>query len=141
MASTGSPCRSRAMNLRQLFRALEHRNFRLFFFGQSVSLIGTWVQQLAMSWLVFELTDKSPFWLGLIAFLGQIPTLILAPLVGVWVDRWHRHRLIIITQTLAMLQAFTLAALTYIGSGPDAPYGLAHVNHVIALSLFIGVVN
>src|SRR5205823_13462734 len=136
------PCRrSRTMNRRQPFRALAHRNFRLFFLGQSVSMIGTWVQQLAMSWLVYELTGKSPFWLGFIGFLGQIPTLFLAPFVGVWVDRWNRHRLIVITQTLAMLQAFALAALTYIGSGPDTPYGLAQVRHVVALSLFLGVVN
>ncbi|MFL5341866.1 MAG: MFS transporter [Gemmataceae bacterium] len=129
------------MDLRQSLRALAHRNFRLFFLGQSVSLIGTWVQQLAMSWLVYELTHQSPFWLGFVGFLGQVPTLFLAPFVGVWVDRWNRHRLIIVTQTLAMLQAFALAALTWFGAGPGRPYGVVEVWHVVALSLFIGVVN
>ena len=121
------------MDLSQPLRALGHRNFRLFFLGQSVSLIGTWVQQLAMSWLVYELTGRSPFWLGLIGFLGQVPTLILAPFAGVWVDRVNRHRLILLTQTLAMLQAFTLAGLTYAG--------VVQVGHVVALSLALGVVN
>ena len=97
--------KQRARGFMRAFTALRHRNFRLFFLGQSVSMIGTWVQQLAMSWLVYELTGKSPFWLGFIGFLGQIPTLFLAPFVGVWVDRWNRHRLIVITQTLAMLPA------------------------------------
>jgi MFS family permease len=121
------------MDLRRPLRALAHRNFRLFFLGQSVSLIGTWVQQLAMSWLVYQLTNQSPFWLGFITFLGQIPTLFLAPFVGVWIDRWNRHRLIVLTQTLSMLQAFALAALSY--------SDVVEVGHVVALSLFIGVVN
>src|SRR5436309_9630644 len=105
-----SPRRSRAVkHRRQPLRALAHRNFRLFVLGQSVSLVGTWVQQLAMAWLVYQLTGQSPFWLGLIGFLGQVPALVLAPFAGVWVDRWNRHRLIVVTQTLAMLQAFALA--------------------------------
>jgi hypothetical protein len=95
-------------------RALSHRNFRLFFGGQAISLIGTSMQQVAMSWLVFVMTGSdagSAFWLGVIGFADQIPSFFIAPLAGVLVDRWNRHRLLLATQTLAMLQAFVLAAL------------------------------
>src|SRR5207253_2639224 len=95
-------------------RALAHRNFRLFFVGQGVSLVGTWMQSLAMSWLVYRLTD-SAFLLGLVNFAAQIPSFFLAPVAGVLTDRWNRHRTIMATQTLAMLQAFLLAALTLTG--------------------------
>src|SRR5262245_8024697 len=98
------------MKQRRFIRALAHRNFRLFVAGQGISLVGTWMQQVALAWLVFLMTG-SPWWLGLVGFAGQIPSLFLAPLAGVLVDRWHRHRLILITQTLAMLQAFLVAAL------------------------------
>ena len=90
--------------------AFKYRNFRLFFFGQSVSLIGTWMQLVAMSWLVYEKTG-SGFWLGVVGFCGQLPSFFLAPIAGVYADRWNRHRTIVIMQTLAMLQAFVLAAL------------------------------
>jgi MFS family permease len=120
------------MPLRFPFRALAHRNYRLYFFGQGVSVVGTWMQQLAVGWLVFLLTG-APFWLGVAGFAGQIPSLFLAPAAGVLVDRWNRHRLLLLTQSLAMTQAFTLAYLT--GSG-----GIT-VAQVIGLSLFLGVVN
>ena len=115
-----------------ILRSLGHRNFRLFFLGQGISLIGTWMQQVAMSWLVFELTG-SPFWLGLTGFAGQIPSFFLAPVAGVLVEGWDRHRLLLLTQTLAMGQAFALAALTLIG--------LIEVWQVLVLSLFLGMVN
>src|SRR5262249_49634411 len=124
------------MALGSLGRALAHRNFRLFLFGQGVSLIGTWMQQVALAWLVFELTGASAgssFWLGMVTFCGQAPTLVLAPVAGVFVDRWNLHRLLLATQTLMMLQAFALAAL--------ALSGTAGVPIVIALSVVLGVVN
>jgi MFS family permease len=120
------------MNL-SLFRALAHRNFRLFFLGQGVSLIGTWMQQVAMGWLIYRLTH-SAWWLGVIGCCGQLPSFFAAPLAGVLVDRWNRHRLLVVTQSLAMLQALVLAALVLSG----APYITAWV---VVLSLFLGLVN
>jgi MFS family permease len=120
-----------ATEVRRLLRALRHRNYRLFFAGQSVSLIGTWMQQIAMSWLVFQMTQSS--WdLGLVLFCGQVPALFLSPVAGVLTDRWDRHRLLLLTQSLAMLQALLLAALTLAG--------VVQVWHLILLSLFLGVV-
>src|SRR6188508_2356105 len=95
----------------RLARALRHRNYRLFFSGQSVSLVGTWITRVATSWLVYRLTG-SELLLGLVGFGGQIPTMVLAPFTGVLVDRWDRRRLLVITQVLTMLQTATLAALT-----------------------------
>src|SRR6185369_13263769 len=97
-----------------MLRALRHRNYRLFFTGQTVSLIGTWMTRIATSWLVYRLT-KSALLLGVVGFSGQIPTFLLAPFAGVWVDRWNRHRVLVITQVLAMIQSFALAILTLIG--------------------------
>jgi MFS family permease len=95
----------------RLFRAIRHRNYRLFFFGQSVSLIGTWITRLASSWLVYRLTD-SEFLLGLVTFVGQIPSLVLSPIAGVYIDRWNKHRVLLITQVLAMCQSTMLSFLT-----------------------------
>src|SRR5690242_6810281 len=95
-------------------RALSHRNYRLFFAGQSVSLIGTWLTRIATSWLVYRLTGSAAH-LGLIGFCGLIPTFVLAPIAGVFVDRHSRHRVIVITQVLSMLQSFALAALALAG--------------------------
>jgi MFS family permease len=92
-------------------RAFHHRNYRLFFGGQSLSLIGTWMTRIATSWLVYRLTG-SAWMLGMIGFLGQVPTFVLGPFAGVWVDRWSRHRTLVWTQVLAMLQSLALAALT-----------------------------
>src|ERR1700692_4174551 len=97
-----------------VFRALRHRNYRLFFCGQSVSLIGTWMTRLATSWLVYRLTGSS-FLLGVITFAGQIPTFFLSPVAGVLVDRWERRRVLLVTQFLAALQSLLLAALTLSG--------------------------
>src|SRR5881275_2995429 len=95
-------------------RALRHRNYRLFFSGQSVSLIGTWITRVATSWLVYRLTG-SALLLGVVGFCGQIPTLLLSPIAGVLVDRYDRHRILVITQILSMLQSFALAALALPG--------------------------
>jgi len=91
-------------------RALSHRNYRLFFSGQSISLIGTWMTRLATSWLVYQLTN-SAFLLGFIGFAGQVPVFILSPVTGVWVDRLNRHKVLVVTQILSMIQSFWLAAL------------------------------
>ncbi|HEY4588399.1 MAG TPA: MFS transporter [Thermoanaerobaculia bacterium] len=115
-----------------MLRALEHRNYRLFFSGQSISLIGTWMTRIAASWLVYRLTG-SALLLGLVGFAGQIPSFLLAPFAGVLVDRWNRHRLLVITQVLAMLQSAGLAVLTLAG--------IINIWHVLALSLFQGVIN
>jgi MFS family permease len=113
-------------------RALSHRNFRLFLGGQIISLAGTWMQQVALGWLVYRLT-RSSFLLGLVGSAGQLPGLVLTPFAGVWADRWNRRRMVIGTQVLAMLQALTLAALV-----------LGHVVaiwQILALSLFLGFIN
>src|SRR5258706_1051767 len=94
----------------QMFRALSHRNYKLFFSGQSISMIGTWMTRIATSWLVYKLTG-SALLLGVVGFAGQIPSFLLAPFAGVLVDRWNRHRLLIATQALAMIQSLALAVL------------------------------
>jgi MFS family permease len=119
-------------NERILPGALKHRNFRLFFLGQSISLTGTWMQQVAMIWLVYRLSN-SAFLLGLVGFCSQIPSFLLAPVAGVFTDRWNLHRTILTTQTLAMCQAMILAALTLTGT--------VAVWHVLALSVCMGLVN
>jgi len=114
------------------FRALGSRNYRLFFAGQGISLIGTWMQQIAMIWLVYRLTH-SAFLLGVVGFAGQIPTFLFAPFTGVLADRWNRHRTIVVTQTLALLQAATLAILVLTGT--------AQVWHLVALAVILGTIN
>ena len=118
--------------IRTTFRALQYRNFRLFFAGQSISLTGTWMQTIAMSWLVYRMTG-SALLLGVVGFASQIPTFILSPFAGVLADRYNRHRIIILTQTLSMVQAFILAALTLTG--------VIAVWHIIALGIFLGCIN
>jgi MFS family permease len=93
-----------------LFRALRHRNYRLFFVGQALSLIGTWIQQTGEVWLAYRLTH-SAMALGVVGFASQIPTFLLASFAGAWIDRTNKHRLVTIAQMLAMGQAFALAAL------------------------------
>lgn len=119
-------------NLKAVLRSLNYRNYRLFFSGQLVSLSGTWIQVVAMSWLVYHLTN-SAFMLGLITFLSQIPNFFLAPFAGVYIDRWNKHRTLITTQTISMLQAFTLAALTLTGN--------IKVWHIMLLSIVLGLTN
>jgi MFS family permease len=115
-----------------IFRALRYPNYRLFFGGQSISLIGTWMQRIAMSWLVYRLTH-SAFLLGVVGFAGQIPTFLFAPFAGVLADRWNRHRTLIVTQTLALLQALVLAILVMTGT--------VEVWHIVALAIILGAVN
>ncbi len=117
---------------RYALRALKFRNYRLFFGGQSLSLIGTWMTRIAMSWLVYRLTG-SAFLLGLAGFASQIPTFLLGPFAGVWVDRLDRHRVLVVTQVLSMLQSFALAALAL-------PHRIT-VAEILWLSVFQGVVN
>lgn len=114
------------------FRALRHRNFRLFFCGQSISLIGTWITRLATSWLVYRLTGSS-FLLGTISFAGQIPTFLLAPVAGVWVDRMERRPVLLVTQALAAVQSLLLAGLTLSGR--------ITIPEVVVLSVFQGLIN
>ena len=97
-----------------MFRALRYRNYRLFFSGQMISLIGTWMQSVAQAWLVYRLTGSSLL-LGLVGFAGQIPVFLLASIGGMVADRTSRYRIIIATQTSAMLLAFVLSALTLLG--------------------------
>ncbi|MFL5343482.1 MAG: MFS transporter [Hyalangium sp.] len=114
MAAQGADERQSRGGWRFLLRALSHRNYRLFFLGQSVSLIGTWLTRVATSWLVYRLTGSAML-LGIIGFCGQIPTFLLGPFAGVLVDRWNRHRLLVVTQVLSMLQSFALAVLALMG--------------------------
>src|SRR5262249_42629517 len=97
-----------------MVRALGHRDYRLFFFGQSVSQIGTWMQQMTVVWLAYRLTEDATY-VGIVGFCGQFPTFALSPLAGVWTDRFNRQRMLLLTQALSMVQAFTLAALAYFG--------------------------
>ena len=123
--------RNREMKL-SVLRALRSRNFRLFFAGQSISLIGTWMTRVATSWLVYRLT-RSPFLLGLATFAGQAPLFFVAPLAGPLVDRWNRHRALIVTQVLSLVQSFALAGLALTGS--------ATTFNLILLMLMQGLIN
>ncbi len=113
-------------------RALRHRNFQLFFAGQLISLIGTWMQNVAQAWLVYRLTGSSVL-LGSVAFASQIPVFLIAPFGGTTADRHNRHRIVILTQTASMILAFILAALTLTG--------VVQVWHVFVLAALLGVVN
>ena len=117
---------------RRTFRALRHRNYRLFFAGQGLSLIGTWAQQVAMSWLTWRLTE-SAWLLGVVAFCGNVGMLVLGPFAGVLVDRVNRRRALMLTQTLLMIQAATLAVIT--------AAGWVSVGHLIGLALFLSTVQ
>jgi MFS family permease len=119
-------------NWKQAVRALRSRNYRLFFTGQSVSLIGTWMTRVATSWLVYRLTD-SAILLGLSGFAGQIPAFFLAPVAGVWIDRMNRHRVLVVTQILSMIQSFAMAGLAFSGT--------INIGWILGLALFQGIVN
>ena len=120
------------MDLSNTFRALRHRNYRLFFAGQIISLIGTWMQNVAISWLVYRLTHDE-FILGLTTFCTNAPVLFLAPFGGVLADRRSRHRIVVIAQGLFLVQAVVLAALTLSGR--------VTVPAVLFLGLLLGIVN
>lgn len=114
------------------FGALRHRNFRLFFFGQGTSLVGTWMQNIAQGWLVLELTN-SPFYVGLVSALGSLPILLVSLPAGVFVDRVNKHRLVVLTQTLSLLQALVLAILLW-------THRIA-LWQVAVIAVFLGTVN
>jgi MFS family permease len=118
--------------LKIIFRSLQYRNYRLFFSGQSISLIGTWMQRIAMPWLVYHLTG-SVVLLGVVSFAGQIPTFLLAPVAGVLTDRWNRYHVLIVSQVVAMLQAVVLTLLFYGGN--------IQVWHIVVLSVILGIFN
>lgn len=113
-----------------VFRSLWNRNYRLFFVGQCVSLTGTWIQQMAMIWLVYNLT-KSPVLMGLITFVSFIPTFVVSPFAGVLIDRVNQYYLLILLQTIFMIQAFALAILTILGQ--------IHVWHLLVLGALTGI--
>jgi MFS family permease len=115
-----------------IFRSLKYRNYRLFFTGQSVSLIGTWMQRIALPWLVYHMTG-SVFLLGVVSFAGQIPTFILAPFAGVLTDRWSRYRVLLVTQIVSLVQALILAIL--------ALAGVIQIWQIVALSIMLGCIN
>jgi len=113
-------------------KALTHKNYRLFLVGQSFSLIGTWIQRLAMIWLSYQLTG-SAFLLGLVGFCEQIPIFVLAPFAGVFADKWDKHKALCRIEALAMIQALVLGILTLTGS--------VNIYHIIILSLCLGCIN
>jgi MFS family permease len=123
---------SETKGLMFLVRALGSRNFRLFFFGQAVSLIGTWMQIIAMRWLVYRLT-KSELMLGIVGFISDAPLFLLVPFAGVLVDRLKRHRIMVVTQALSALQAAVLAVLVLTDQ--------VAVWHVFALGGLLGIVS
>src|SRR5579875_1202203 len=128
----GTAQKSQRIDFSHAWRALRHRNFRLFFSGQSISLIGTWMTRIATAWLVYRLTDSAVL-LGTVSFVGQIPTFLLAPFAGVWADRLNRRTVLLWTQGLAMVQSLMLAVLT-----------LTHVitiAEILALAAFQGMIN
>jgi MFS family permease len=132
MAAATTPGAASNGRIALMGRALRHRNYRLFFAGQTLSLIGTWLTRVAMSWLVYRLTH-SALLLGLAGFVGQIPTFLLAPIAGVWVDRWNRYRALLVTQVLAMIQSALLALFALTDT--------ITVNHILALAAFQGLIN
>ncbi|HVP63829.1 MAG TPA: MFS transporter [candidate division Zixibacteria bacterium] len=135
--ASGSPPQAPSQSVqgsswRFILRALRSRNYRLFFGGQSISLIGTWMTRIATSWLVYRLTGSAML-LGVTGFAGQLPMFLLGPFAGVWVDRWDRQRTLIWTQVFSMVQSLLLAAL--------ALSGRIRISHIIALSVVQGIVN
>jgi len=113
-------------------KALFHRNYRLFMVGQTLSLVGTWIQRMAMMWLVYKLTN-SAFLLGVVGFCEQVPIFLIAPFAGVYADRWDKHKALCRIEAFAMAQAFLLGILTLLG--------VVQIWHIIALSLCLGIIN
>lgn len=121
-----------------MLRAFRHKNYRLYFIGQGISLIGNWLSDVAMAWMVYRLTleshpGESAWYLGIVGFAEQIPMLLLAPIAGVFVDRWHRRSILLVTNLLSMLQSVGLALLAFTH--------IITIPHLLALSVFQGVVN
>src|ERR1039458_7704960 len=120
------------MRLPVTLRALVYRNFQLFFGGQLISLVGTWMQSVAQAWLVYRLTGSSVL-LGAVGFAGQIPVFLLSAVGGIVADRYRRRNIVVATQTASMALAFTLAALTLTGS--------IRIWQIFALASLLGVTN
>jgi len=120
------------LKFRTAFRSLQSRNYRLFFSGQSISLIGTWMQRIALPWVVYQMTGSEVL-LGVVGFAGQIPSFLLAPVAGVLIDRWSRYRVLITTQIISMVQAGVLAWLSLAGA--------LQIWHIILLSIILGCIN
>ena len=123
---------SNVIIFKDTFRSLRHPNYRLFFGGQSISLTGTWLQRIALPWLVYDIS-KSVILLGVVGFIGQIPTFLLAPYAGVLADRWNRYHIMIITQALSMIQACTLSVMIFTNS--------INVWSILLLSGILGCIN
>jgi MFS family permease len=121
---------SERLNL--MFRSLKYKNFRLFVEGQSLSLIGTWLQMVALTWLVYKMTN-SALMLGIVGFAGQLPIFIIGPFAGVLADRWNRHRMLLITQSLALVQALLLTTLVFLN--------VIQIWQIITLSIILGIIN
>nr|HPM03133.1 MFS transporter [Candidatus Cloacimonadota bacterium] len=115
-----------------IFRGFKNRNYSLYFFGQGTSLIGTWIQRTALSWLIYRITD-SVFWLGLIGFVGHIPSLVITPFAGVIADKYSRHKILKVSQTCSMIQALSLSALVF--------YSDVQIWQILLLSVFLGVIE
>jgi len=115
-----------------MLRALQYRNYRLFFTGQTISMIGTWMQMVAMSWLIYRLTG-SAWLLGVVGFVSQIPAFLLAPFAGVLADRWNKRNLLLCTQTLALFQAAALACLVLTGT--------IQIWQIMVLAFLLGIIN
>jgi len=115
-----------------IFHTLKYKNFRFFFIGQGISLTGSWMQQTAMAWLVYKMTN-SAFLLGLVVFANQFPTFILSPVAGVIADHFSRQRILLVTQCILMVQALALAALTLAG--------VVTIPEIILLGVIMGSVN
>jgi MFS family permease len=123
---------NQSSRFRTIFRSLSYRNYRLFFGGQSISLIGTWMQRIAMPWLVYHMTG-SAFMLGVIGFAGQIPTFLLAPIAGVYTDKFNRYKVLLVTQIVSLIQALILAVLALTGT--------LEMWHIVVLSIALGCIN
>jgi MFS family permease len=121
-----------SLRLDTIFRSLKYRNYRLFFSGQSISLIGTWMQRIAMPWLVYHMTG-SELLLGVVSFAGQIPTFLLSPLAGVVTDRQNKYKVLLVTQIASLVQASVLAFLALTGT--------IELWHIVVLSVIMGCVN
>ncbi|OGV17742.1 MAG: hypothetical protein A2X47_03025 [Lentisphaerae bacterium GWF2_38_69] len=115
-----------------MFRALRHHNFKLFVEGQSLSLIGTWIQRIAVNWLTYELTG-SMFWLGAVNFAGSIPFFFIAPLGGIMADRWSKHKILLITQSLALVQALVFAGIYFAD--------ITRIWEILILNFILGVIS
>ena len=121
-----------SQRLKLMFRSLRYKNFRLFVEGQSLSLIGTWLQMVALTWLVYKITN-SALMLGIVGFAGQLPMFIVSPFAGVFADRWNRHKMLLLTQSLALIQALLLTILVFLN--------VIQIWQIIALSIILGLIN